>query len=244
MSVVTPEDIRAIPERYAIGKRPLSLLLGWGELTYTRLLDGNTPTPRHAAELRRYLDDPAAFARLLETGRSRITDVAYARSFRAVDRLLESEGGAMKATRIFAVADRLCLLAEGDLTPSALQRLVYYSQGLAFTMLDTPLFDELPRAAASGPVYDRIFEGYPFEEIQRVSECSTPVEDDPLSKRETEVIDAAYERFGRNSGQELSRMSRSETPWKKARKRAGASAGEDCNEPITAKSMRKYFSKL
>ena len=150
----------------------------------------------------------------------------------------------MKATRIFAVADRLCVLAEGDLTPSALQRLVYYSQGLAFATLDEPLFDELPRAAASGPVYDRIFEGYPFEEIQRVSESTAPVEDDPLTQREIEVIDAAYQRFGNNSGQALSRMSRNETPWKKARKRAGVADGEDCNEQITAKSMRKYFSKL
>ena len=49
MSTVSPDEIRAVPARYAIGKRPLSILLGWGELTYTRLLDGNTPTARHAS---------------------------------------------------------------------------------------------------------------------------------------------------------------------------------------------------
>lgn len=262
MSVVTPEDIRTIPERYAIGKRPLSLLLGWGELTYTRLLDGNTPTPAHAAELRRYLDDPAAFARLLEVGRNRITDTAYSRSFRAVDRILHDEGGAIQATRIFAVADRICMLSGGDVTPSALQRLVYYSQGLCLARLDASLFDELPRAAVSGPVYDRIFEGYSFEEIQcagavdgysslNASSANTKsqlvgrvaFDSELLSSKEMAVIDDAYATYGRFSGQELSRMSRSEAPWKKARKRAGVSPDEDCNERITAKSMRKFFSK-
>ena len=243
MSVVTPADIRAIPERYSIGKRPLSLLLGWGELTYTRLLDGNSPSQQHAAELRRLLDDPAAYARLLETGRDRVTDMAYMRSFRAVDRILAEQGGAIRATRIFAVADRICMLAKGDLTPSALQRLVYYAQGLSFAMLDDPLFDELPRAAASGPSYDRIYAGYSYDEIQRAANAEIPMDSEILGKREIEVIDTAYKRYGDNSGQALSRMSREEGPWKKARKRAEVPEGEDSQEPITAKSMRKFFSK-
>lgn len=262
MSVVSPEDIRIIPDRYAIGKRPLSILLGWGELTYTRLLDGNTPTPQHAAELRRLLDDPAAYARLLETGRERITDIAYARSFRAVDQLLAPEGGAFAATKIFAVADRLCALAEGDLTPSALQRLVYYAQGLCFARLGMALFNELPRAAATGPIYDRIFEGYSYEEIQRVSSAAAEAsrlnemeagksatvsvasfDRELLSADEIDIIDLAYEKYGSYSGQALSRLSRSEAPWKKARKRSGANSDEDCDERITAKSMTKFFSK-
>lgn len=250
MSVVTPEDISLIPKRYAIGKRPLSLLLGWGELTYTRLLDGNTPSAQHAAELRRLLDDPAAFARLLETGRGRITDLAYTRSMRAVDALLEDEGGAINATKIFAVADRLCILAEGDLTPSALQRLVYYAQGHCFALLGHPLFDELPRAAASGPVYDRIFEGYTYDEIQRVSDAATEsgkvnegFDKELLTAEEVDVIDKVYARYGESSGQKLSKMAREEAPWRKARKRADVKSGEECNERLTAKSMTKFFSK-
>ena len=243
MSVVTPADIRAIPERYSIGKRPLSLLLGWGELTYTRLLDGNSPSQQHAAEIRRLLDDPAAFARLLETGRNRVTDMAYMRSFRAVDAILADQGGAIRATRIFAVADRICRLAKGDLTPSALQRLVYYAQGVGFATLDSPLFDELPRAATSGPMYDRIYEGYTYEEIQRAAGEEIPMDAEILSKRDIEVIDSVYARYGDNSGQALSRMSCSEAPWKKARKRSEASKSEDGAELITAKSMRKFFSK-
>lgn len=247
MSTVSPDEICAVPMRYAIGKRPLSILLGWGELTYTRLLDGNTPTARHAAELRRLIDDPAAYARQLETGRGRITGVAYTRSFRAVNQLLEDQGGARRAMRIFAVADRLCLLAQGDLTPGALQRLAYYAQGLGFAQLGAALFDDLPRAAASGPAYDRIRDGYPFEEIQRVGTAGTaaadPVSDGLLTEAELSVVDLAYERYGANSGQALSRMSREEAPWKKARKRTDAQPDQDGDAFITAKSMRKFFAK-
>ena len=37
-----------------------------------------------------------------------------------------------RALVLLAVADRLCSLAKGDITPSALQRLVYYAQGIGF----------------------------------------------------------------------------------------------------------------
>lgn len=261
MSLVTTEEIRDIPRRYRIGKRPLSLMLGWGELTYTRLMDGNTPSEAHAAELRTLLDDPVAYVRALEMGRSRITDAAYSRSFAAVDEMLADEGGALKAAKIFAVADRFCALANGDLTPSALQRLVYYAQGFCLARLDSPLIGELPRAGASGPVYDRIFVTYSPDGIKDAcpvdgsafhggraslpsSKLSSAEASKALSSKELSVIDFVYEKYGSLSGQALSKMSREETPWRKARKRADVSDGADCDELITAKSMKKYFSKI
>lgn len=254
--MITLEEIRLMPRRYAIGKRPLSLVLGWGELTYTRIIDGNTPSPEHTNELRRLVDDPAVFARRLETGRTRITDVAYERSFKAVDSLLAEQGGAARASRIYAVADRICALAGGDLTPSALHRLVYFTQGLALARLDSPIIDDLPRAADSGPEYDRIGGEYTFAEIQRIGLQGPPeplgknakrednendaIENRVLSASEIAIVDLAYETYGTMSGQALSRASCESTPWRKARKRAAEAEGDAI---ITAKSMRKYFSK-
>jgi len=250
MSIVSPAEIRLIPERYCIGKRPLSLLLGWGELTYTRILDGNTPNTAHSAELRRLLDDPAAFARLLNIGKARITEAAYARSMNSVEELLKDQGGSVRATRIFVVADRICSLSAGDLTPSALQRLVYYAQGFSLAKTDSQLFDDLPRAASSGPEYQRIAACYTPYEIEAsytrtLSEDSavTAVDAEVLSAHEIAAIDYAFKLYGDYSGQALSRMSCSETPWRKARKRADVASEADCNEIITAKSMKKYFLK-
>ena len=258
MNLITPEEIRLIPLRYSIGKRPLSLLLGWGELTYTRLLDGNTPTAEHAAQLRAIIDDPALYARTLVKGRSRITDMAFRRSFQAVDELLADESGAENAMNIFLVADRICALAEGDLTPSALQRLAYYAQGFSFSRLKRPLFDDLPTADAFGPEYERIRNAYSFDAIQEAAASYGPLDTSrkkpssdeealsyvkPLTKDECAIIDKVYSRYGNRSGQELSRMSKYDAPWRKARKKANVGRDGEYAELITEKSLRKFFAK-
>ena len=65
--IVSLEIIRAIPEKYAIGKRPLSLLLGWGEQTFTRYFDGDVPTKQYSDILSHIYDDPSFYADLLQT---------------------------------------------------------------------------------------------------------------------------------------------------------------------------------
>ena len=253
---VTPEEIRAIPEMYAIGKRPLSILLGWGELTYTRLLEGTSPSAAHSATLRRLHDDPLSYARLLEQQRSRITDTAYRRSRRAVEAILGED--MIGATKIFCIADRICALSGGDITPNALQKLLYYAQGTWFAQHQECLFEQLPRASATGPFYDQIADDYSYDDIQEIARRAQAKTSAKLSDKkasfaggpstgitweEAGIVDAVYERLGDYSGSALSRMAMSEAPWRKARKRADVPDGKDCAEPITAKSMIKYFTK-
>ena len=252
MAAITPEDIKALPTRYAIGKRPLSIALGWGELTYTRLLAGNTPSPEHAAELQRLFDDPAQFARTLDANRNKITEAAYTRSLQAVDDLLANEGGAARATRIFAVADKLCALAKGDLTPNALQQLVFLAQGTCLARAGALPFDDLPLATEAGAFYERLDGLYTYDEIQSVASraANDSIEEQatgcttPLSASEIKALEAAYKTYGHSSGQELSRLVCESAPWRKARKRAKAEASQGRFERMTEKNMRKYFSKL
>ena len=243
--IVTPEQISLLPKRYAIGKRPLSRLLGWGELTYTRLLEGRTPNKEHAEELRHLIDEPAAFARLLEQGRASgvITETAYNRSRRALDGIIEE--GHQGSVALFAVADHLCVLAEGDLTPRALQALMYFTQGWSIARLGEPLFDALPHAASYGPEYPQIRETYSFETIQAAYEHSLGSDEQSsgLTNKDCKTIEEAYQRYCDLSGTALCREARSQTPWRKARKRAGVPEGAECDELITLKSMRKFFAK-
>lgn len=173
LNPATPEQIKELPRRYAIGKRPLSRLLGWGELTYTRLLDGGVPNEAHSEEIKRLLDDPAAFARLLEIGRKNgiITNVAYERSRRAVDALLEESGQADRdeALKIFAVADRICALTEGDVTPRTLQMLMRTAQERSRANGGEPLFEQTPEKVDWGYEYPQIAAGYSFVAIQGVA---------------------------------------------------------------------------
>ncbi len=242
--LVTPEQIAELPWRYAIGKRPLSKLLGWGELTYTRLLEGRTPTQEHSDELRHLLEEPAAYARLLEQGHAQgiITDVAYQRSRRALDEILTEEH--QDSAMLFDVADRFCIMAQGDLTPRALQMLVYFTQGWSIARLGEPLFDALPRAASYGPEYRQIRDAYSFADIQATFErgVDTSAANERLGKA-VKVIEAVYQKYGDMSGSALCREARSQAPWRKARKRAEAPEGAECEELLTLKSLKKNFAK-
>ena len=49
--IITIEEINEIIEKYNIGKRALSIVLGFGEITITRYLDGYIPTPKNSKYL-------------------------------------------------------------------------------------------------------------------------------------------------------------------------------------------------
>jgi len=65
------EKILEIPQKYNIGKRPISLLLGWGEMTFTRYCDGDMPTKQYSDVLQRIYDDPAFYLSLLEENKGK-----------------------------------------------------------------------------------------------------------------------------------------------------------------------------
>ena len=87
--IISLEHICEIPIKYGIGKRPLSLLLGWGELTFTRYCDGDMPTKQYSNILNRVYNDPSYYLSFLESNKSILTAVAYKKSERAVQGLLE-----------------------------------------------------------------------------------------------------------------------------------------------------------
>ena len=56
--IITKEEISEILTKYGIGKRPLSLLLGFGEITITRYLSGYIPTKKNSLLLKKVLYNP------------------------------------------------------------------------------------------------------------------------------------------------------------------------------------------
>ncbi len=67
--IISLEKILEIPDKYNIGKRPLSLLLDWGEMTFNRYCEGNMPTKQYSDVLQRIYDDPAFYLSLLDKKR-------------------------------------------------------------------------------------------------------------------------------------------------------------------------------
>ena len=70
--IVSLDVICAIPEKYDIGKRPLSLLLGWGELTFSRYCDGDIPTRQYSDILQRIYNEPQFYSELLEANKANL----------------------------------------------------------------------------------------------------------------------------------------------------------------------------
>jgi hypothetical protein len=53
-AIITADEIKLILDRYRIGKKPLAKLLGWGETTIIRYMEGDIPTNEYSNKLRQY----------------------------------------------------------------------------------------------------------------------------------------------------------------------------------------------
>jgi DNA-directed RNA polymerase subunit H (RpoH/RPB5) len=53
--IISTDEIELILARYNIGKKPLAKLLGWGETTIIRYLEGDIPTLEYSNKLKSIL---------------------------------------------------------------------------------------------------------------------------------------------------------------------------------------------
>ena len=75
--IITTEEINQILTKYKIGKKPLSKLLGWGEVTLIRYLNGDVPSKVYSDQLYKILNDEEYMNKLVEENKSLITERAY-----------------------------------------------------------------------------------------------------------------------------------------------------------------------
>ena len=68
-NIISLEHILEIPKKYNIGKRSLSLLLGWGGQTFIRYCDGDMPTKQYQMILERIFNEPSYYLELLESNK-------------------------------------------------------------------------------------------------------------------------------------------------------------------------------
>lgn len=63
--LISLQKIREIPQKYNIDNMSLSLLLGWGEHTFSKFYEGNLPSKQQSDILKKLYDNPDYFAELL-----------------------------------------------------------------------------------------------------------------------------------------------------------------------------------
>ena len=121
------------------------------------------------------------------------------------------------------------------ITTLKLQKLPYYAQALSLTKRGTSLFSDKIKAWSDGPVVPVIWHKYQQKR-------TVPSND---HKADLAVDDRVFLRqiwklYGKYSGDELSRMTHEEAPWKNARGKLSPSAQSDAE--ITLASMREFFA--
>ena len=237
--LITVSDISKILEKYSIGAGPLAKLLGFGEITINRYINGQLPSKSHSNKLLEILESYEKMEEYLEAGKSEISSIAYNKCRTAIDELKE-----IYSNKKIDIIARYLLCKCSDITPMALQKMLYYAQAFFQGLFNTPLFNDSCQAWIYGPVYPEVYFkyrdfGYDPIRVPEIDFCSTF---DNLSEREINLLDAIIAAFGRYSGSTLRWMTHNEQPWLETR---GSLRPTDRSEAvISSKLINDYFTKV
>lgn len=238
--LITVSEIAKILEKYSIGAGPLAKLLGFGEVTINRYMGGQLPSKSHSDLLLEILASHRKMDEILEQNKDSISPVAYKKARESVDHLNELYG----KDRIDVVTRYILNKSNGDVTPMALQKLLYYSQAFFYALFNAELFTGRCQAWARGPVYPDVYYKYREYGFDPIGKPLQHLEEDALelSTRERDFLDAIVSCFGCYSGSILSRITHSEMPWLDAR--GNLHPNDRCRTEISREIIHEYFKKI
>ncbi|MCK5154836.1 MAG: DUF4065 domain-containing protein [Spirochaetales bacterium] len=236
-------EIGEVLEKYDIGKRPLSLILGWGEGTLSRYVDGDIPSRQYSDILKRLQTDFEFMLELLEKSKSKITERAYTNCLRAAQRNLENEKEMMAVFQSEEKIDsvvRYIIYKSVEITPLALQKLLYFSQSFYKAFTEKFLFDNDCGAWIHGPVYRNIYYKYKDHGYNPIDEDVDKFMNFDLTETEKTVIDTVLLNFGCYSGKILEYMTHAERPWRESR---NGLEDSEVSDRIIEKELIEFYYK-
>lgn len=239
--IVSIKDIENLMELYNIGKAPLSLALGFGEITITRYLKGQIPSKEYSDVIKKALESPGYMLVLLNENIEKIGLPAYKK---AESSIKELQSLLNLSEKMLSVISYIFEKAR-EVTPLALQKMLYFIEGFFMAFYNTTLYKEDCVAWLHGPVYEAvydIFKTFKFSPIDDLRFVILKNRFNDLSQREKEVIDLIVDSFGMYSGKALEVITHKEEPWINARK--GFSPTEPSRVCIPKKDIEKYFKDV
>ncbi len=239
--LVNTRDIEKLMSIYNMGKAPLSLALGFGEITISRYLDGQVPSKEYSDIIKHAISSPRYMKSLLNKNKNKIVHSAYNKAYSAANDLEKmfcmSDGIKGAVYYIFKNLE--------EVTPLLLQKLLYYVQGLDSIRSNKMIFSEDCRAWVHGPVYVgvyNLFKDFKYNPIDDDRFAVLENSEDVLTEDQKKTIDLVIETFGMYGGKTLERITHKEEPWKAARK--GYADDISSNEIISKESIREYFRSV
>ena len=234
-ALIGREEILQILEQYNIGKKPLSLLLGWGQTTILRYLNGITPTPEYSKELFHILKDPSYYLELLTANQNHITELAYRKSHQAVQTLLVG-------SRLSLIAQYIINRADGDISALRVQAILYYSQCFSLALYNRALFDDDCSLHANAFIpYPSIYQNM-RENGCRILELSS----DALPAEDRLLIDQIYNSLEWYGPETIRIVTSFERPALQAKLKRGKkkSTASDIIGTLSETMLRDYFSTV
>lgn len=237
--IITVDEIKKLMELYHIGKAPLSLALGFGEVTVARYLEGQVPSKSYSDIMRTALAFPEYMEALLRENRDKVGDTAYRKAQKAISSLKE----------LFQVSNKMLIAIAyvfeqmEEVTPLALQKILYFIQGIHMALYGKPMYTEDCEAWVHGPVYPKVynlFRDFKYNPIEDHRFAIFYGRSKELNADEKNVIDLVVRTFGTYSGKTLERITHREKPWVDARD--GYGEVDAAEVVIPQDDMSAYFA--
>lgn len=181
---ISVDEIQEIINIYKIGKKPLARLLGWGETTIIRYLEGDAPTTEYSDKLKAILSNPIYYYSILLRNRENLTNVAFRKSKKAVlEKLMQS--------KIDVVAQFIINFKEAEISPAYIQVLLFYIQAFSLAFHGKEIFEE-----ECGTLNDSMIP-YPkvYENMKKYGMIKLEIDDSILTESEKELIHSVVDAF-------------------------------------------------
>lgn len=236
--LITIDEIDLVLEKYNIEKRPLSKLLGFGELTITRYLDGQLPTKRYSDILKRLLRYDEEMVKLLKERREKITDNACHKVEETISQRAFWWGYSSK----IEVVALYMISSLYEVTNMSLQKLLYYYKALGYLFHKRQILQEECEAWVHGPVFVMIYEKYKEFGREPIKNEFQEVDFEKLlTDEERELCDYVLDNFAIYNGSILREFTHRERPWIEARE--GLGDNERCTNIIHENCIYDYFNE-
>ena len=238
-NLITIPEINKILNKYNVEKRPLSKLLGMGELTITRYLDGQLPSKKYSDYLYEILNDEQKMKNIVEKNHDLVSDKTIYKINNAIEKCEEEKKCETPAEKIaLYIID-----SNREITNLFLQKILYYIKAIGKLLVKHPIITDECEAWRFGPVFPTIYEKYKSFGKQ---EIALDLPDDYtkklLTKEEKQVTDFVLNTFGIYNVWFLKDLTHAEEPWISARN--GIAEGEASNNLIDDNLIDNYFEEV
>jgi uncharacterized phage-associated protein len=246
--IIQVNEIEEFLNKYNIGQKPLAKLLGWGETTITRYLQGLTPSREYSDRLRELLNDPVKMRELYEKNKGRISDVACKKLELCLNEILEpasfvasdkNASNTLNVSKFFIT--KIYPEAGEVITHLKLQKMVYYVQSWYLAFFQSPFFHEDCEAWVHGPVFPGLYDIYkdfgnkPITKLTRFNE-------NIFNNDQKFILNMVWQVYGKYDAKYLEKLTHIEYPWKKVRE--SYKKDERSSEVIVKEDIKDYYTHI